>query len=99
MEREKYSRSTTPKDKSSQKRKPSTQFFGDVDSKSPGNVGVENEQFSPVSAPVGVSTMDSPIVDDSPTLKPLEPRVGGVSAEESATIRSLDARLKQLQAE
>ena len=99
MEREKYSRSTTPKDKSSQKSKPSTQFFGDVDSKSPGNVGVENEQFSPVSAPVGVSTMDSPIVDDSPTLKPLEPRVGGVSAEESATIRSLDARLKQLQAE
>ncbi len=97
MEREKHSRGATPK--GSKGDKSSTQFFGDVDVNVRDSMNTDNSQNSPRSAPLDVSTAGSLIIDDSPTLKQLEPRVGGVSAEESATIRSLDARLKQLQAE
>ena len=88
MEREKYSNSGTisPKPKSAT-------FFGDVDKDSTFyDVNMDNEQISSGSVLADVSTSESLAAQDSPTLKPLDPRTGGVTAEDSATIRSLDAR-------
>ena len=82
---EKRSQNATPKD---------TQFFGDVDSKSLDNVNMNNDQTG--DSVVGAITVDS----GSDVKSPVAASGGSlISAEESATIRSLDARLKQLQAE